>query len=122
MYGDSITLTLGGIGGTDKVLKKINQDNYSAEYLIRETTGEIRMKVRHTLEQSKNGALALDRHNVEVTQVVFETSTAPEYTRQFYFVFRCAKQDNVAECVDVGEAVALWATGANLTALAGWES
>lgn len=122
MYGDSITITLGGPGGTDRVLNKINQDNYSSEYLGRTSTDEIRMRIRHTKESSKNGNDPLDRHNVEVTQTVFATASDPEFTRQFYFIFRAMPNDTEADVVDVAEAVAHWTTSANLAKLLGWES
>lgn len=122
MYGDSITITLGGTGGTDRVLNKINQDNYSSEYLNRISTDEVRMRVRHTKESPKNGAIALDRHNVEITQTIFATLTEPEAIRQFYFVFRATPGDTESEVVDVAEGAVLWADSANLVKLLGWES
>lgn len=122
MFGDSISYNLGGAGGTALTLKKINQDNYSAEYLYRTSTYEVRMKVRHTKESVKGEALPLDRHNVEVTQTVFATLTEPEYVRQFYIVFRATPSDTEAEVVDVAEGLTEWLSAANLGALLGWES
>jgi hypothetical protein len=122
MLGDTVTVTLGGSGGTERELKKINQDNYSAEYLDRISTDEVRLKVRHTIESAKNGNAALDRHNVELTQTVFATLTEPEYTRQFYFVFRFAKGDTEADAVDVAEAVTYLSDATFLGQIAGWES
>lgn len=124
MLGDSIVVTLGGSGGTARTLTKINQDNFSAEYLGREASGldEIRLRVRHTKETAKNGATALDRHNFVLTQTVFATPTAPEITREFYFVMRALPSDAAASVVDLAEAVTYWATAANLGKILGWES
>lgn len=122
MYGDSITINLGGSGGTARVLNKINQDNYSAEYLDRISTDEVRMRVRHSKESAKGDALPLDRHNVVVTQTVFATSTDPEYVREFYFVFRASPSDTEADVIDVAEGLAEWTVNANLVKLLGWES
>lgn len=122
MLGDTVTVTLGGSGGTERVLKKINQDNYAAEYLDRATSDEVRLRVRHTVETPKAGQVALDRHNVELTQTVFATETDPEYTRQYYTVFRLAKGDVAAECVDVAEALTYLSDATFLGKIAGWES
>jgi len=122
MFGDSITINLGGAGGTARVLKKINQDNYSAEYLHRNSTDEVRMKVRHTTETSKNGKAPLDRHNVVLSQTVFATLVDEELFREFYFVFRATPGDTEADVVDLAEGLAEWQVSANLIALLGWES
>lgn len=122
MLGDTLTFTLGGSGGTAKVLSKINQDSYSSEYLLRSSTDEIRARVRHSKEGAKNGKPAVDRHNVELTQTVFATVSAPEYVRQCYVVLRTQIGDDLALNVDVGQALAFFMTEANLVKLTGWES
>lgn len=124
MLGDTVTATLGGSGGTAVVLNKINQDNYSAEYLGREATGlyEVRLRVRHTKETAKAGSLALDRHNVELTQTVFATVDAPEYVRQFYFVMRAAPSDTEALVIDLAEAVVFLSDATFLGKIVGWQS
>lgn len=122
MFGDTITINLGGSGGTARVLAKINQDGYAAEYLDRTATDEVRMKVRHSVESAKGDALPLDRHNVTVKQTVFATATDPEYVREFYWVFRALPQDTEASVVDVAEGLAEWTVNANLVKVLGWES
>ena len=122
MLGDTLTFTLGGSGGTAKVLSKINQDKYSAEYLLRSSTDEVRARVRHTKEGVKNGSPAMERHNVELTQTVFATSSAPAMVRQCYVVLRTQVGDDLALNVDVAQALAFFMTEANLTKLTGWES
>nr|UJQ85517.1 MAG: putative coat protein [Leviviridae sp.] len=123
MLGDSVTLTLGGSGGTERVVTKINQDNYSAEYLGRAATGldEIRLRVRHTKETPKNGT-AMDRHNVVLTQTVFATAETPEIVREYYFVIRSNPSDVAASVIDLAEAGTFWSTATNLGKVLGWES
>lgn len=122
MFGNSITMTLGGSGGTAKVLSLINQDSYSGEYYLRETLQDFRLKIRHTTEKAKSDGSVLDRHNVEFTQTVFATPSSSALVRQFYFVFRNQTGDDAALAVDVAEAVAYWANATNLPKLVGWES
>lgn len=82
MLGDTLTILAGGPGGSSNVLKKINQDQYASEYLLRVATGEVRMKVRHSTENSINGASPMNRHNVEFTRLYFaDGSTYLEDTR-----------------------------------------
>lgn len=122
MLGDTLTFTLGGSGGTTKVLSKINQDSYSAEYLLRSSTDEIRARVRHSKEAVKNGSPAMERHNVELTQTVFATATEPAKVRQSYIVHRAQVGDDLALSIDVCQALAFFLTEANLVKLTGWES
>jgi hypothetical protein len=110
-------------GAGSKTLIKINQDQYSSEYYLRETLQELTMKIRHTKTSPKDGSLAADRHNVEITQTVFAVvGTSPEYTRKAYFVFEAP-----AAYADVGPMSGLssWAiasTNEALTNLQGWQS
>lgn len=122
MLGDSITINLGGSGGTARTLNKINQDKYSAEYLERTATDQLRMYVRHTTEKSKDGAKPLDRHNVEFTQTIFATADDPEIVRNYYFVFRHQVDDVEADAIDVAEGLIEWQDATNLGKLYGWQS
>lgn len=122
MLGDSVTVTLGGSGGTARVLKKINQDNYSAEYLGRVSTDELRLRIRHTKEKAGANGNSLDRHNFELTQTVFATLTDPEIVRQFYFVWRALPSDDAVAAQDLAEAVVYFSDAANLAKILGWES
>ena len=121
MLGDTLTITLGGSGGTARVCSKINQDSYSSEYLARTSTDEVRVRVRHWKVTPKTGP-SYDRHHISVTQTVFATLTASEVVRVASSELRMSPGDDIALAVDVAEGVAFWSTGANLTKLAGWES
>lgn len=87
------TLTI-KINAVDKVLKRINQDNFTTRYYLHEATQEFTVNIRHSKESpQKNGAL-FDRHNVEIIQTVFATLTVPEITRSAYVVIRNSKSDD----------------------------
>jgi len=116
------TLTLPQAGG-DKVLIKINQDGYSSEYLLRETLGEYRARIRHT----KVGANAqhdyvADRHNFEVVQTIFAAGDVPEYERKFYFVIETKPGDVATALADAVADLMILSTNAFLVSLNGWES
>jgi hypothetical protein len=119
MFGDTITFTINAI---PKVLNKINQDGYGAEYLLREATGEFRAKISHTVEKNAVGTQAYDRHYVDLKQVVYATSTDPETVREMYTIIRAKKADVVAThaLFDVGFTGFL--TSGNITKLLNWES
>jgi len=93
-FGATFTLTFNSV---NKVLNRISQNQYSSEYLLRSATEEYRMKVRHSSEVIKNPnplTRGIDRHNVEITHVIFATSTAPEIFRQAYAVYRIMPGDD----------------------------
>jgi hypothetical protein len=122
MFGDTLTVTLGGSGGTAKVCNKINQDSYGAEYLLNEGTGEIRVKIRHLKEALKEGELyPIERHQVEFTQTIFATGSTPQYTRDFYMIMRNYPNDTVASVSDVGEALSYFLGQTNILKVLGWE-
>lgn len=118
MLGDTLTLTL-PVGG-EKVLNKINQDGYTSEYFLREATQEFTARVRHTTAKAGGGLEDRDRHNVEITQKIYATSSAAEIVRKFYVVFE--NYDGDAD-TDTIEALAAWlVSGTILTQLFGWQS
>jgi hypothetical protein len=123
MFGDTITITLDGSGGVARVCNKINQDSYSAEYLNRISTDELRVKIRHQKESLKNGdTYPIERHNVLVTQVVFPTLTVPERFREVSFTIRNRPDDPVLGITDLGEGLTFFLTDTNLDKLYIWES
>lgn len=119
MYGDTITITINAIA---KVLNKINQDGYSAEYYLRESTGEFTLNVRHSKEAVKAGQSAMDRHNIDLKQTIYSTATEPEYVRQIYTVVRVQRNDVIATHVLFDLGLVGFLTSTNLTKLANWES
>lgn len=117
MLGDSLTITLGGAGGTAKVLPKINQDGFGSEYYLREATQDFRAKVSH----SKSGTR--DRHYVEFTQTVYAVSADdPDDVRRASAVILARPDAAVAEVTDLQEAMSFWMDATNVPKIIGWES
>lgn len=115
-----LVITLGGSGGTAKSLSKINQDAYGSEYFLRESTQEFRVKIRHSKESTKAGALPIERHNLEITQTIFGTGGDPDKVRQVYVVLRANKSDTASEVVDLGEALSYYMDGTHYGDILGW--
>lgn len=123
MIGDTLTVTYDGSGGTAVVCSKINQDNYSSEYLKKDTLYETRVQIRHLKETAKVGAQLYDRHQIVFTQFVYPTEAKPlGITRQAYMIIRNDPADDLAAVTDLGEALTFWLTDVNILKLVGWES
>jgi hypothetical protein len=119
MLGDTISLTLDGAA---VVVSKINQDQFTSEYLKRRTTDLIRLRIRHSKENPGNGKPVYDRHNVELTQEVFPVGETPGYTRQAYLVIRNTPVDLDDDVGDLVACLSGFATKANTVKWVGWES
>lgn len=118
MLGDTISITINAVA---KVLKKINQDQYSSEYLLRETTGEFRMKVRHSKDKGLVRGEAMDRHNVELSRTVFGTAPDDGYSVVVSTTLRNPERIEGAEVDQISDGLADWVK-ANGVLLVGWES
>lgn len=117
MLGNTITVTLGGSGGTEKVLNRIADDGYSAEYLLRESTQEFRVKVSHSNSGSR------ERHFVEFKQTIYATSAEKaDIVRTVSNVLLVKAGDVVADVTDLQEALAYFLTGVTTQNLMGWRS
>ncbi len=80
---DPLVITVNAV---DKSMNRINQDQYSSEYLLRSTTDEYRGKIRHSTVLNKPTGLVYDRHNFEVVRTVFAAGDVPQYYDKFYVV------------------------------------
>lgn len=119
MLGDTITITRNAIAN---VLVKVNQDNYSSVYLLRTSTEEFRLNVRHSTESAKPGVVPFERHNIEYIHTLFATSTVPEKQEIASWTMRSRKGDDPAAALLSGKALVAWLSDANLTKLIAWES
>jgi hypothetical protein len=118
MLGDTISITVNAVA---KTLKKINQDSYSSEYLLRETDGEYRMKVRHSTDKALVRGELMDRHNVELSRTVYGTAPDDGYTVIVGSTLRNPQRIAGLEVDQYSDALADWVK-ANGVLLVGWES
>lgn len=118
MLGDTITITVNAVA---KALKKINQDSYSSEYLLREVDGEYRLKVRHSTDKGTIRGEIMDRHNVELSRTVFGTSPDDGYTVIVSSTLRNPQRVAGVEVDQISDGLADFVK-ANGVLLVGWES
>lgn len=119
MLGDTVGITVNAVA---KTLAKINQDGYSSEYYLRETLQEFRMKIRHSKDRPAADGVQVDRHNVELTQTVYATSTTPEIIRRSYTVITNRFNDDSTAVGYLQGALNGFLTSANVAKFANWES
>lgn len=125
MLGTSLTITLDGSGGTTKVLPLINQDGYSSEYFLDDTTVTFRAKVRHSRDNVKVGSQPFDRHTVTFTRFVKPTEAIPLGSlSEISFTIRNDPNGTPGDIVDISEAMSFFMVKAGGIApkLLGWES
>lgn len=121
MFSDPLTVTINAVA---KNLIRINQDQYSSEYLLKETTGEYRMKLRNTSYSDKTrGGLKVERHNVELIYSIYPVSPAIFPTiRKNYHVFEMDTGDDSALMAKLVAGLSAFMTEANATKLLNFES
>jgi hypothetical protein len=125
MLGTSLTITLDGSGGTAKVLPLINQDGYSTEYFLDDTTVTYRAKVRHSRDTVKTGTQAFDRHVVSFHRFVKPTEALPLGSlSEISFTIRSDPNGTASDIIDTSEAMSFYMVKAGGIAakLLGWES
>lgn len=106
----------------NQALRRINQDNYGAEYLKKNTLDEYRMKIRHTTWKDPSSGFVYDRHNVEVVQTIYATSTVAQYHRKVYFLVQVLPSDPDVKLMDALADLAIATSDAFLTQLNQGES
>lgn len=121
MFSDTITITINAVA---KILTRVNQDGYSSEYLLRESTGSFRLKLRNSSYKDKTRSnVSVDRHNIELVETVYAVAPATIPTvRKYYAVLENDTTDSVVSSAKFGVGVVGFQTEANLTKLLNWES
>lgn len=104
------------------VAVKINQDGYASEYLIRSATSQYTIRIRHSKTKATASRPSYDRHNVEVTQLVFATAEVAEFERKTYVVIEQLPGDLDVKNLDALSDWLIATSNANILSLLGWES
>ncbi len=71
--GDTLTMTLGGSGGTAKVLNKTNDANYKGSYFLREATEDHSVVVDHVVPSSRDGSR--ETHRMRYDRNFYDATT-----------------------------------------------
>lgn len=125
MLGSTLVITLDGSGGTAKTLPLINQDGYSSEYFLDDSTVTYRAKVRNSRDNVKVGTQAFDRHSVTFSRYVKPTEALPLGSlSEVTFTIRNDPNGASSDIIDVSEAMSYYMVKAGGIAakLLGWES
>lgn len=121
MFADTIVLALTGIGNVTVV--RINQDQYASEYLFKDATHQVRLRIRHSKVTDKKREQIYDRHNVEIERTIFAAGAVAEYLQRTYMVWETLPSDSSQATAG---ALAGWMQSttpkANLAGLVAWES
>lgn len=117
MLGD--TLVIGG-----ETLPKIKEQDYGAVYSFYRANGlsKIVATVRHSNVNGNNDNPVKDRHNIEIVETTFATSTVPEFTRKDYVVMERKPGDLSIVTIDNLADWLIAGANANLIKVMGWES
>lgn len=109
------------VNAVNKTLNKINQDNYGSEYYLRETTGEYRVKIRHSTESAVVGSGKVHRSNVDITYTLFSTTPGvPDDVIQAYTVFRHGASVGASAAGYIGAALSALLVQARYEDLVAW--
>lgn len=120
MFDPTETITINSV---EKVLKRLNQDNYGSHYFLREADGEYSMRIRNSSYVSKDRGVKVDRHNVEIIHTLYPVSpsTTP-VIRKAYSVIENDFGDGAADLGKFGAGVFAFLTEATVLQLLDNES
>nr|UJQ85793.1 MAG: hypothetical protein 2 [Leviviridae sp.] len=95
MFNETQTVAIDGV---NYALTRINNDGYSSEYYLRGSTQEHRIRVRNSTFTRKGTSMKVDRHSIELTNVIFGAVAGdPPTTRKAYIVFENEAGDDVVD-------------------------
>lgn len=77
-------------GTADRLVTRINQDNYGSVYRFTATDGSeiVTMQIRHSKVKPTASEGPKDNHNVEITRVFPATATTLQRTEKAYITFQ----------------------------------
>lgn len=117
MFPSTITITVAT--GEDKILERVNQDNFGSEYLLIDATTKSSLKIRHSKEGKDSFGGVMARHNVFFEHTVFPTLTAPEVVRSYTMTMRAPELSDPGVIASIAKGVQAWlGTSTNLNQLA----
>lgn len=117
MYPNTITITIAT--GVDRILQRVNQDNFGSEYQYSDASEAISMKIRHSTDSVDGDNLTMKRHNVFFERIIYPTATTLLKKFSYTATLRHDKFSDPAVSAGIAKGVNAWlAAGTNLTDLA----
>lgn len=121
MFSNTITITIAT--GQDRILNRVNQDNFGSEYQYSDANEAISMKIRHSADGVDKDGVEMKRHNVFFERIVYPTATTLLKKQSYTATLRNGRFEDPAVVAGIAKGVQTWlATGSNLTALASGEN
>jgi hypothetical protein len=123
MFADPQTVTVNAVART---LIRINQDQYSSEWLLRSNLDEFRMYIRNSTRTDKTRGVAIDRHNIELRWTIFPVAPATRsFIRRTTITVENEQGDTLTDPVGVAVGLCNYlsaSSGANVTKMVNFES
>jgi hypothetical protein len=123
MFADPQTVTVNAVART---LIRINQDQYSSEWLLRSNLDEFRMYIRNSTRTDKSRGVAIDRHNIELRWTIFPVAPATRsFIRRTTITVENEQGDTLTDPVGVAVGLCNYlsaSSGANVTKMVNFES
>lgn len=120
MFADPSVVTINAVA---KNLVRINQDQYSSEYMLRSSTNEYRLSIRNTSYLDKKRGVMIDRHNFELKETVFPVAPATlSVVRKTYVVIENQQGDTLTDPTKHAVGLLAFLTEANITKAMNFES
>lgn len=121
MFSNTITITIAT--GQDRVLRRVNQDNFGSTYQFSDADESITMLIRHSTDSLDSDGIAMKRHNVYFERIVFPTPTELMKKQSFTVTMRVGRYEDPAVVSDIAAGVNAWlGTDTNLADLAEGEN
>lgn len=116
MFPATITITVAT--GVDKILNRVNQDNFGSEYQLTDATSKSVLKIRHSKENKNSLGVVMNRHNVYFEYTLFPTLTDPSVVRSVTTTIREPEMSDPQASAAVAKGINVWlANGTNLPQL-----
>lgn len=120
MFDNTITIAR---DGTNIVLVRMNQDQYSSEYKFRDATHECRLFIRHNNERvNPTTGVQMERHNVLFEREVYTPAGQPNVLESVSATIRFQKAGDPVSNRKTALAALAWLTAPTTDRVIAWES
>lgn len=123
MFADPAVVTINGVA---KSLTRVNQDQYSSEYVLREALGDYRLNIRNSSRTDKKTGKVTERHNIELIHTIYAVAPSTVGTvRKAYLVIENQQGDTLVDPMYEASGLCVFLTAsssANITKMLNFES
>lgn len=117
MFPNTFTVTIAT--GKDRILNRVNQDNYGSEYTYSDSAEAITMLIRHSTDSVDKDGITMKRHNVFFERIVYPTAVDLLKKQSYTATLRIGQYEDPDVVADIAKGVNAWlASGTVLPDLA----